>query len=139
MPSLRTDRMSTLRKEIRESLRDLKRRNDGSLSAHFALPPDFIGFKGHFPDNPVLPGVCQVQAVLVLLEAWMKKASVVLREIVAAKFFAAVKPGDDLEIVCNEPEGDPPERVRALIRRGETKIAELTLRVRVSTEKEASP
>ncbi|OQW96453.1 MAG: hypothetical protein BWK77_04630 [Verrucomicrobia bacterium A1] len=86
--------------------------------------PEFIGFKGHFPENPILPGVCQVQAALVAAEAW-KKTAVTLREIVVAKFFAVAGPNEELDFLCREQE----KRLIASVRSGGKKVAELTLRI----------
>lgn len=36
----------------------------GEFSAAFLFPPEFCGFAGHFPGNPVLPGIAQIMAVL---------------------------------------------------------------------------
>lgn len=30
------------------------------ITASFIFPPEFVGFKGHFPDNPLLPGIVQI-------------------------------------------------------------------------------
>ena len=61
--------------------------SDQRLTASFLFPEDFIGFQGHFPGNKILPGVCQIQCVISMLEKWKKK-NIVLREIVLAKFFS---------------------------------------------------
>ncbi len=59
--------MSNLRSEIQALLRSVAFRPDGSLTAEIEFPGTFIGFQGHFPDRPVLPGVCKVLCVLELL------------------------------------------------------------------------
>ena len=38
----------------------------GVWQARLLLQADFSGFNGHFQDNPVVPGVCLVQAVLLV-------------------------------------------------------------------------
>jgi 3-hydroxyacyl-[acyl-carrier-protein] dehydratase len=116
--------MNQLRREIRDSLRDVSPQEGGGFRVRFVFSPEFVGFKGHFPGHPVLPGVCQVQSALVALEAW-KKMSVTLREIVVAKFFAVAGANEDLDFLCREQE----DRLIASIRSGEKKVAELTLRV----------
>jgi 3-hydroxyacyl-[acyl-carrier-protein] dehydratase len=37
--------------------------NKDSLSAALFLAPDLIFFKGHFPDNPIMPGVLVAEAL----------------------------------------------------------------------------
>lgn len=39
-----------------------------TLSANLRLNPDHPVFNGHFPGNPVVPGVCQIQIIRELLE-----------------------------------------------------------------------
>jgi len=68
---------------------------DERVSATFRFPSDFIGFRGHFPNGAVLPGVCKIQAVLVLCET-LKAAPAQLHEVITAKFFAPAARGDEL-------------------------------------------
>ncbi|MDD2703419.1 MAG: hypothetical protein PHC33_05385, partial [Candidatus Omnitrophica bacterium] len=67
--------------------------------AGFLFPKDFIGFHGHFPERPVVPGVCLVQSVLVMLEKW-HGGPVRLKEISNAKFYSPSTSGDLLEFTC---------------------------------------
>jgi 3-hydroxyacyl-[acyl-carrier-protein] dehydratase len=118
-----------LRQEITEQMRSLATREDGAFSACFSFPPSFTGFQGHFPDNPVLPGFCVIQTVLVMLQA-QKGVAVRLREIASAKFFAAITPSMDLQFECRESRtGDDTAKVKALVRSQDRKIAELSLNV----------
>lgn len=120
--------MSKLRKEIK--LYMLKLRDDGSvLTAHFCFAPEFIGFKGHFPGKPVLPGVCKIQAVLCMLEAATKKVPK-LKEIVSAKFFAPVTCNEEIVFAVRKAPGDNEDsRVSALVTHGDKKISEIQLKI----------
>ncbi len=120
--------MSKLRSEIKSSMSEL-RSSGRELTAHFCFAPKFIGFQGHFPGKPVLPGVCKIQAILCMLEAAARKTPQ-LKEIVSAKFFTPVTGNE--EIVCTvrqESEGSEETRVLALVTKGKIKIAEIKLRV----------
>jgi 3-hydroxyacyl-[acyl-carrier-protein] dehydratase len=123
-----------LRQELRKCLRDLHHLEDGSCSARLVIPPTFTGFQGHFPENPVLPGFCLVQSLLVIVEAWMSR-SYSLMEIVSAKFFAVVTPDMELRFDCRR--SAPAEDVllvKGKVTSGERKIADLTLRVASAAE-----
>ncbi|MDR1124093.1 MAG: hypothetical protein LBL61_05840 [Elusimicrobiota bacterium] len=66
--------------------------------ARFMLPADFPAFSGHFPGEPVLPAVVQIQmAVYVIGERAGRAAK--LREIKKAKFSAPVRTGEEIEII----------------------------------------
>lgn len=61
----------------------------------FTFAPDFIGFDGHFPDNPILPGVVQLMAGgLAARDAFGK--SLTLRGVSRTKFTRQVIPGETL-------------------------------------------
>jgi 3-hydroxyacyl-[acyl-carrier-protein] dehydratase len=99
------------------------------LTSHFAFPPGFIGFQGHFPQKKLLPGVCQIQCVLSLLEKGSGRA-VVLKEVVLAKYFAPVFPDDEVTCVISDIEDTSEEFVvKAAISRATAKISEMKLRV----------
>jgi 3-hydroxyacyl-[acyl-carrier-protein] dehydratase len=78
---------------------DLGQAGDGTLKARFTFPAEFLGFQGHFPGEPVLPAVCEIQAALVMLEAWEERRAG-LREIVQAKFSAPVTCDEQLVYAC---------------------------------------
>lgn len=103
-------------------------------TARFRFPPDFIGFKGHFPGNPVLPGVCKVQAALCMIEK-KNHAAFVLQEIVAAKFFHPVTADEELVFTLRDtPEGSQTVLVKILVTRHDTKIADIHLRIGLTAE-----
>lgn len=57
---------SKIMRQIRESMTAPPIRENDSCRASFLFKPDFIGFGGHFPDNPVLPAVVQFSLALFL-------------------------------------------------------------------------
>lgn len=118
-----------LRQELKQCMTGFSRQPDGGCTARFFFPPAFTGFRGHFPDYPVLPGFCLIQAALVLLETAQARA-VDLQEVISAKFFAAVTPSLELSIECRaSPFGENLATVTAHVRTGDRKIADLSLRV----------
>ena len=62
-------------------------------------------FQGHFPENPIMPGVLQIEAmaqtaafVIASADSTLTKKSVLFMNIDNAKFRKAVIPGDTLKI-----------------------------------------
>ena len=81
--------MSTIKQEIKQCMLKIDNNADNKIKAHFLFPEHFIGFKGHFPGKPILPGICQVQALIVIAEKLHKKKAG-LRRVVLAKFFKQI-------------------------------------------------
>ena len=67
------------------------------ISAEFAFKNDFTGFQGHFPDKPILPGVCQIEMALTVLEKTLKKR-VTLKTLIRGKFLNTVSPDETIEV-----------------------------------------
>ena len=121
--------MNRLMQEIKQCMSDLAETKKGELTARFLFPAEFIGFQGHFPDKPVLPGVCNIQAVIVMLQAWEKR-NIRLKEIVSAKFLSPVSHGE--ELVFNykkQTKSNGEALIKALVISKDKKVAELQLRV----------
>ena len=82
--------------------------NDTTINASIHLNKDHEIFKGHFPDNPVMPGVCMIQIIKELtekalnVELFMKKSSNI-------KFMALINPEInpdlDLELKITKEDG----------------------------------
>lgn len=101
----------------------------GGLTASFMFPAEFIGFQGHFPARKVLPGVCQIQCVLSMLEKSHKKP-VLLKGIVLAKYIAPVFPDDTVICTLGEAVGSGNEFIcKARLTKDSVKVTELKLRV----------
>jgi 3-hydroxyacyl-[acyl-carrier-protein] dehydratase len=121
--------LRTIKHEVEQSMTGLTR--DGkSLVSRFLFPEEFIGFQGHFPGKKILPGVCQVQCVIATLEKAYKK-TVVLKEIMVAKYLAPLSPGEEMTCVCGELQDKDGDLImKTVISRNDVKIAELKLRFR---------
>ena len=62
-----------------------------SAGGRFAVPPDHPSLPGHFPGNPLVPGVVLLDAVFALAPARPAK-------LLRAKFPAPVRPGEEVEV-----------------------------------------
>jgi 3-hydroxymyristoyl/3-hydroxydecanoyl-(acyl carrier protein) dehydratase len=87
--------MNILNQEIRNCMAIPVKGEGGGASATFSFPEDFTGFKGHFPTGGILPGVCKVQA-LVILSEFLNDNMFELEEIKEAKFFSPVLPKEEV-------------------------------------------
>ena len=66
-------------------------------SLTLALDPDLAVFQGHFPGNPVLPGVVQVDwAIRFGMEAYGPLAG--FRGVDQLKFQGMIRPGEEVEL-----------------------------------------
>lgn len=70
---------------------------DQSILATIKLSASHKIFKGHFPNNPVTPGVVQIQLVKELLEHQLNK-KITLKEVGRCKFLAILNPNENPEI-----------------------------------------
>ena len=79
--------------------------DDGKARGKYCVRGDEWFFNGHFPGNPVVPGVilCEIlaQSACVLLEGGIAKgATPYFSGIASARFKTPVKPGDTIETEC---------------------------------------
>jgi 3-hydroxyacyl-[acyl-carrier-protein] dehydratase len=85
--------------------------SEDSITTKFFVRPDLDFFKGHYPENPIMPGVLISEAVFqtgALLTARLMEgagevpggAVPVLSKIEAARFRSIVRPGDELTITA---------------------------------------
>lgn len=82
------------------NLEEIIRSAENEVSADIHVPPDSPWFDGHFPANPILPGVAQIGLVLdVISKAHHQdmKVSSVRR----VRFKHIVRPDDKLKIIAS--------------------------------------
>ncbi len=96
--------MSRLLQEVRSCATGPARMDEsGFRTMEFIFPSTFVGFNGHFPDRPILPGIVQVQAGMLTAGG----DNMTIQKVVKAKFTRVVSP-DELMIVKaeNQNKGD---------------------------------
>lgn len=73
--------------------------DEGDLSGNavFVFGPDYPGFEGHFPGNPILPAVVQLAAVRYVTGAVLKRG-VHPVEYTRVKFRGSVLPDEKVEV-----------------------------------------
>ena len=119
--------MNVLRREIRECMYLPVEEMAGGKVARFLFPENFTGFKGHFPSGPILPGVCKIQALIVLAEN-IHKNVFELKEIREAKFFSTVSCNEEVVFEYFESVSDEGKAtIKANATCGDRKIAKIEL------------
>lgn len=96
--------MSRLLREVRSCATGPAHIDENDFrTMEFIFPPTFVGFDGHFPDRPILPGIVQVQAGMLTAG----EGKMTLQKVVKAKFSRIVSP-DELMVVRaeNQKKGD---------------------------------
>lgn len=58
-------------------------------------------FNGHFPNNPVLPGVLIMEGSLEFLRKHLER-DLILKKVISCKFMAPITPQMDLKIIFNK-------------------------------------
>ena len=78
---------------------------DGTAIGHYTVRGDEFFLNGHFPDNPIVPGVilCEIlaQSACILMQDAMSDGKLpVYTGLNNVKFRSPVKPGDTVETKC---------------------------------------
>ena len=102
----REDIMKILPHRDRMLLLDDVENRDGTAIGHYTVRGDEFFLKGHFPDNPIVPGVilCEImaQSACVLMQNVMNEGKLpVYTGLNNVKFRCPVRPGDTVETQCH--------------------------------------
>ncbi len=81
--------MSLINRQINKLIQDKLEYLQDGLNVQIKFDKNFIGFQGHFPDNPVLPGVVMIKTMISMYELYNKK-SLTLIQIKQTKFIEPV-------------------------------------------------
>ncbi|HXC92386.1 MAG TPA: hypothetical protein VN652_00100 [Geobacteraceae bacterium] len=128
--------MRKIKSEIREYM-EPGNAEAALWEASFLFPPEFIAFQGHFPGRAILPGACQVQCLLTMLEEFTGKP-LALKEIVLAKYVTPVLPDETITVRLVEPllPDFSGTTVKALILHEEARVSEIRIRVAIREKEE---
>src|SRR5438477_7642907 len=85
---------------------------DGRAIFEFIFPADDAVFAGHFPGNPILPGVFQLELARMAAETVLK-CPLALREISKAKFRLPISPMETIRVELKLAEKDGSIQARA--------------------------
>ncbi|MCK5311848.1 MAG: hypothetical protein KAJ62_07055 [Desulfobacteraceae bacterium] len=81
--------MSLISKQIDKVIKDRIIYQEPNLTAQIKFNKNFIGFDGHFPNNPILPGIVIINVMIRMFELY-KNQKYILSQIKQAKFIEPV-------------------------------------------------
>ncbi|WP_250255783.1 3-hydroxyacyl-ACP dehydratase [Chryseobacterium sp. Marseille-Q3244] len=110
------------------TLTSYEKADNGSFIAHIHLNKDHDIFKGHFPGNPVTPGVCMMQIIKELTEEFTG-SKLFLKTASNVKFMAIINPFEtpDLKLQLDITEDDEDVKVKNVTSFGETIALKLSV------------
>ncbi|WP_439480897.1 3-hydroxyacyl-ACP dehydratase [Chryseobacterium aquaticum] len=103
------------------TLENYQKNDDGNFLANIKLNENHEIFKGHFPGNPVTPGVCMMQIVKELTEEFTGK-KLFLKSASNVKFMAIINPYEtpNLQLQLTVSETEEEVKVKNTTSFGET-------------------
>jgi len=120
--------MNAVREQIRSSL--ISEPRQGGFRARFRLSPDFPLLPDHFPSQPIFPGICMLQAVLLAGAAARGVPDLHLSQLKNSKLLQPIRPGDELMIdadMTRDDAGNGDIAIKARLSVGGEKRAEFSL------------
>jgi 3-hydroxymyristoyl/3-hydroxydecanoyl-(acyl carrier protein) dehydratase len=76
---------------------DLKKTSDGDMLASVTVDADSSWFEGHFPGDPIFPGIAQLKLVADLV-AEHGEGNLIMTGVSRVKFRKIVRPGEQLDV-----------------------------------------
>jgi 3-hydroxymyristoyl/3-hydroxydecanoyl-(acyl carrier protein) dehydratase len=118
--------MNAVREQIRSMLTAESR--DGGFRARLRVDPAFVLFPDHFSSQPIFPGICMLQAVLLAAGMARGRDELHLKQLKNSKLLQPVLPGDEVLIdgeIAGEDDGDLAIKARLFV--ADQKRAEFSL------------
>lgn len=108
--------------------------NDQEVRAKVKLHKEHEVFKGHFPGNPIMPGVCMIQMIKELTEQVTGK-TLFLSVASNVKFMAKISPEENeiIDLVLTIMEDGTLIKVKNITSYGETVALKLTATFKVTS------
>ncbi len=95
----------------------------GSIAGRFAVPADHPSLPGHFPGQPIVPGVVLLDHVLALVTG----PGSAITALPGTKFLAIVRPGETIEVTAEPPDAGrisfSARRAGQIVLRGTVEVA----------------
>ncbi len=110
------------------TLQSYETAENGRFIAQIKLNPEHNIFNGHFPGNPVTPGVCMMQIVKELTEEFTQK-NLFLKSASNVKFMAIINPFEtpELKMILDITENETEIKVKNTTSFGETTALKMSV------------
>ena len=103
-----------MHQDILDSIKKINALDTRHIEADFCFDKDLALFKGHFPGQPMLPGVMQIEMVRVMLEM-TRKMPFIISHIKKIKYLKPIFPGDHIKIAMELSEKNDIMEISAII------------------------
>ena len=104
----------------------IQKADEAMLAAGICFAPDFVGFKGHFPNSPILPGIITLQVAVVSTEILLKNR-ICLKKVDKTKFLQPALPNQWVNIECTIHKDEKGQYSRVQFSADNHKIASVML------------
>ena len=81
------------------SILDLQASDDDRMILDAEVPPDSPWFDGHFPENPTLPGIAQLEMAVDAIRL-MGKRNLSVTGFRKVRFKRVIRPGEKLKVIA---------------------------------------
>ena len=113
---------------LRSRVSGLRQAGEGEYVCAMDFDPAFRGFEGHFEGNPIVPGVCLIEATRVVAETVLER-QLSTQRVAQCRFRRPVRAGERAEVKIKIGEAEPEAwLVQADIRVEEAVCAQLRLK-----------
>lgn len=106
-----------MKRDVAQAIRSVEPGSEpDSFKAILVCDPSLRVFEGHFPGNPIVPGVMELEMLRTVYERFTGQRWAIAR-VIKAKFTNRILPGDVVTIEGTEGTQDGGRRVKAAFRR----------------------
>ncbi|RME73721.1 MAG: hypothetical protein D6785_16740 [Planctomycetota bacterium] len=124
----------TLRKDLNKTLVSCQfSQVEGLIEAVFVTLEDCKFFHGHFPDNPLMPAVLQMEWARILLDR-TGFGSLQCLQIKKAKFHQPILPGEKVDFKMEIKKNKNILEAKCLLGKGNQKVSRFTLLFKVNAK-----
>lgn len=85
---------------------DCTQTESGEISAHASIPEGSLWYSGHFPGDPILPGIAQIKIVFDILNQ-VNGNKLMLENVSRLRFKKIVRPNDKLKVIAIKHKDKP--------------------------------